>query len=459
MAFDGPPPLVERPLSPLEGWGPSIGNGWQHGAGAAAPAMGGWGGAGGMAMGGGIPPPPGATFMGAGTPGAFGGGQSSAWAEQNNYHSGKRPHIDIVVLLLIAVHTRLDYNTSPNGFPLSNTHLASNSAMPLNSWQYQPPTSSFAPQSTPFAPSGFDASHFAALRQQTMSAPPEPSYSAPSWSSMMATSPYGQKVSAYEPMAQMSLGSSMAVTRPQTPFTYSPASTLGSSPGGMPYGGLPDRPSEWRKDFTVRSGISSLLPRSRNNRASYPAGMFSVSLAFAFLTAFVSLLESGNHSHVIIHPFIQYNHSDPPVTYDLRHAPRTLMFRDVPRHVIASDLARYTCEPPVPYMRIYHPRLPWYIDAYASNPTGVNLGDLFTAIYNSLQKQIQHADFYNDELEDDDRNRINWAYKVRCMEDRRELMNGVRRVDYLRRSVLFEGLVKGKNGMWEMRTRKGAYTN
>jgi hypothetical protein len=34
---------------------------------------------------------------------------------------------------------------------------------------------------------------------------------------------------------------------------------------------------------------------------------------------------------------------------------------------------------------------------------------------------------------------------------------GVRRVDFLRRHVTFEGLVKGRNGMWEIKTSKVAY--
>jgi hypothetical protein len=105
-------------------------------------------------------------------------------------------------------------------------------------------------------------------------------------------------------------------------------------------------------------------------------------------------------------------------------------------------------------MRLVHPRLPWYIDVHASNPTGVNLGDLFQAIWNCLRCPIQKADFLNDELSDSDRDKISHAWRVRCNGDAFEQGCGVRRVDFLRRHVVFEGLVKGRNGTWEMKTRK-----
>jgi hypothetical protein len=110
-------------------------------------------------------------------------------------------------------------------------------------------------------------------------------------------------------------------------------------------------------------------------------------------------------------------------------------------------------------MRLIHPRLPWYIDVHASNPTGVNLSDLFQAIWNCLRWPIQKADFWNDELSDHDRDKIGHAWRVRCDGDVFERGRGVRRVDFLRRHVVFEGLVKGRNGTWEMKTRKAMYSD
>jgi hypothetical protein len=145
--------------------------------------------------------------------------------------------------------------------------------------------------------------------------------------------------------------------------------------------------------------------------------------------------------------------------YDLRLPIHTLAFRDVLRDIVDSDLSRFACEPPLPYMRLIHPRLPWYIDVHASNPTGVNFRDLFQTIWDNLRCPIQKADFWNDELTDLDRDKISRAWKVRCNGDAFERSNGVRRVDFLRRHVVFEGLVKGRNGTWEMKTRKAIYSD
>jgi hypothetical protein len=162
------------------------------------------------------------------------------------------------------------------------------------------------------------------------------------------------------------------------------------------------------------------------------------------------------HPRPQLHRFIRYTFNDTPVTYDLRLYPLTLSFREVPRNIVPSDLTRFACEPPLPYMRLYHQRLPWYIDVHASNPTGVNLGDLLMSIWTTLRWQIQKSDFWNDELSDADRDKVTRAWSTRCHGDIMEQRAGLRRVDFLRRHVLFEGLVKGRNGMWEMKTKKVA---
>ena len=179
------------------------------------------------------------------------------------------------------------------------------------------------------------------------------------------------------------------------------------------------------------------------------------------LCVFESLLlrfgDIEHDPHQTLHQLIRYQYN-PPVRWDLRAPPQTIKFFDIPRPIIGSDLARYACEPPVPFMRLYHSRLPWYIDVQASTYTGVNLQDLVLAIWTSLRTPITHADYYNDELDDEDRGRINWSFKVRCTNDPAETASGVRRVDFLRRNIFFEGLAKGKQGMWEMKTSKG-WTN
>ena len=99
--------------------------------------------------------------------------------------------------------------------------------------------------------------------------------------------------------------------------------------------------------------------------------------------------------------------------------------------------------------------MPWYIDVRAlNNPVGVTFADLFSEVYNVLRIQIVDADFNNDELEDEERKRITAAYRSRVGSDHAEAMNGIRRVDFLMGRFIFEGLVRGKEGLWEMKTTK-----
>lgn len=146
-----------------------------------------------------------------------------------------------------------------------------------------------------------------------------------------------------------------------------------------------------------------------------------------------------------------------PVSYDLYRPPQNIIFWDVPHKIIASDLTHFAYKPPLCYMHFIHLQLPWYIDPEASNPTSISLGNLSQAILVCQQWLIQRADFWNDELSESDQDKISHAWRARCKGDPCEQASGVRRVDFLRRHVVFEGLVKGCNGTWEMKMRKAAY--
>ncbi|KDQ56148.1 hypothetical protein JAAARDRAFT_158883 [Jaapia argillacea MUCL 33604] len=105
-------------------------------------------------------------------------------------------------------------------------------------------------------------------------------------------------------------------------------------------------------------------------------------------------------------------------------------------------------------MRLYHPLLPWYIDIRPNSGPGCVLGNLFAAIYVKLRKEIGKSDFYNNGLDDEEREEIIDAWFLRCgLEGGEAKAYAVRRVDFLKDQVIFEGLVKGKNGTWEMKTR------
>ena len=139
--------------------------------------------------------------------------------------------------------------------------------------------------------------------------------------------------------------------------------------------------------------------------------------------------------------------------FDMRDSPNTLAFTALKRPLNTWDLQRFVCEPPLPHMRLFHAHLPWYIDVEAHNPAGVTIFELFMAIYECMQTQIRHADYYNVEMDAEARARVAEGWSARCHNEE-ERAQGIRRVDYLMGRVLMEGIQKGKDGLWEIRTRK-----
>ncbi|KAF7978238.1 hypothetical protein HWV62_1250 [Athelia sp. TMB] len=397
------------------GWGDNTAAGWRStpgeswppaDAGASSgetwpPASGSGGGGGGWGYGGqaptvNIPPPPGATYLG--NPNHVGSwGKQAAQPTATNLWAGAAGH-----------------NTP--SFP-TNSALFTNPATP---W----------PSTTNSYPSGWTS---APPMQASTSFPS--SETAPSWTQAMNMSFPGSTNMTSTALSPQSPG--MGRSTSWNGYANSPASTLGRaySAGGHSYDGddnpLPDRPSEWRKDFSPRSGFGALFPSMHRPSRS---------------------VDNSVHK---LHAFIRYSYSDPPIRWDLRLPPTSVSFRDVDRAVVPSDLwARFACEPPVATMRLVHARLPWYVDVVATNPSGITLYDLLGSIYNMLRIPIAQKDFWNEEMGQKERAKIGDAWRIRCGSDEGERAAGVRRVDYLRKEVMFEGLVKGRNGMWEMRTRK-----
>ncbi|OAX35731.1 hypothetical protein K503DRAFT_696449 [Rhizopogon vinicolor AM-OR11-026] len=217
--------------------------------------------------------------------------------------------------------------------------------------------------------------------------------------------------------------------------SHTPASAVSMSrPLSMSYV-PPDWPGEapksWRRGFKFKSGFSSLF-RSRS----------------------VSRLpdESTDSAMLNLAPILQYDRGYPPVILDLRRSVSLLVFRGLDRHVFASDLMQPTTDPPTAFMRLYHTRLPWYIDVVPSvNGSYVMLGDLFTAICQALARRIRGEEYYNDVLDHEDREALRLAWDERCR-SQEERMDGVKRVDFLRGKYIFEGLTRGKHGMWQLRT-------
>lgn len=192
-----------------------------------------------------------------------------------------------------------------------------------------------------------------------------------------------------------------------------------------------ERPKSWRRGFKFKSGISSLLTRSKSVSRPPDATTDSARLRLA------SVLR---HEKAII--------------LDLRRSQHLLMIEALKRPVVANDLMQPSTNPPTLFMRLYHTRLPWYIDVVPlGNGSYVTLGDLFMTLCQFLAEPIRNEDYYNDELDAGDKEELKQAWEERC-NNRKERMEGVKRVDFLRGKYMFLGLARGKNGMWQLRTGK-----
>jgi uncharacterized protein DUF6699 len=130
------------------------------------------------------------------------------------------------------------------------------------------------------------------------------------------------------------------------------------------------------------------------------------------------------------------------------------LFRELKRPVTGYDLTRFTTEPPTPYMKLLHERLPWYIEVRASNAVGVTFHDLFVQLQTVLSSRIKHSDFYNNYITQEERDKISRACKERCQYNQGEMGQGVKKVDYLMRDCVFIGLVRCREGRWEIKTKK-----
>lgn len=202
----------------------------------------------------------------------------------------------------------------------------------------------------------------------------------------------------------------------------------------------PDWPGEppktWRRNFKFKSGFSSLF---RSKSVSRPPD------------------QSTDSARLDLAVILRHDKAYPPAILDLRRSQYSLIFRALERPVFANDLMIPATNPPTMFMRLYHTRLPWYIDVVPSgNGSYVTLGDFFMIVCQSLSTRIRKEDFYNDELDRDDRAALKDAWEERCKNEE-ERMDGVKRVDFLRGKYMFQGLTRGKSGMWQLRTGKEDY--
>ncbi|KAG5641438.1 hypothetical protein DXG03_005231 [Asterophora parasitica] len=194
---------------------------------------------------------------------------------------------------------------------------------------------------------------------------------------------------------------------------------------------LARRPQEWRMDYCppssrlsqrfslkVRSGVEYKAPKGQSYQLS-------------------TLLSYKN----------AYLH---PIASDLRLPPSfDIQFLDLERAANQLDFFQLATSPAVNEMWLYHPLLPWYIEVHALQANGITLWDIFTQIHQHLTKPVLGQEFYNEVLTATDRELVITAYSYRLGGQKEE---SLRRMDFLGFDVMFCGLAKGKNGLWEIKT-------
>lgn len=223
-----------------------------------------------------------------------------------------------------------------------------------------------------------------------------------------------------------------------------------------------DRPGSWRPDFkTPRSGLDAII--SKKKAKSFPQGTFLSQIFIYTSCPFISfpsplpranpcphssthpprarirsltpfalfaypteLADSGPHT---LNPHIRITlFRDSPSTYDLRLDLSQIQFKDLKRAVTPYDLAQFATEPPLPFMRLSHSRIPWYIDVEPQNATGVTLYDLFYTMHAYLYQRIKRSDYWNTEMGEEDRAKISASWRERSGRSREEMEQGILKV-------------------------------
>ncbi|GLB40819.1 hypothetical protein LshimejAT787_0900340 [Lyophyllum shimeji] len=198
---------------------------------------------------------------------------------------------------------------------------------------------------------------------------------------------------------------------------------------------LARRPRDWRPDYDPRAGLASYIPRVPRPRSD--------------------VIEWHDPMKRTPHEYLAYKPHQPPIYLDLRFPPPlTLEFLQLRRAPNQLDFAQLATQPAAQGMRLVHPLLPWYIDVVQSHENGITVHDVVWQMCVQLDVPIQARHWYNEELDAAALEKMNRQFQLRTAGNPEEAARGVKRVDFLRGRVVFEGLVRTRNGLWEMKTRK-----
>lgn len=165
--------------------------------------------------------------------------------------------------------------------------------------------------------------------------------------------------------------------------------------------------------------------------------------------------DPGNKRDYRLTPLLEYTTPTlRPINYDIRLDPtqHEITFFNLARPSNELDFLQLATNPAQREMCLWHPRLPWYIFIRGSHENGITVQDVFCQMYEQLFQRIRSSDLYNDALDARTREAITTAYFYRCSDRPELLSNGLLRVDFLEFDVVFLGLQRSREGMWEIKT-------
>ncbi|KAF7782918.1 hypothetical protein Agabi119p4_2294 [Agaricus bisporus var. burnettii] len=170
--------------------------------------------------------------------------------------------------------------------------------------------------------------------------------------------------------------------------------TLGSA-------NLAKRPKDWRANYNPRASFLSSIPGLHSSKYQSDVAGYTDSTK----RRPSSLME--------------YNPSHPLFSHDLRFDPLhqlTLIKRvnqgEFRNPLSTIELSQFAVTPATNYLRLFHPRLPWYIDIH-SDPDNITVADVLGEIHAQLMQPIVPRHYWNEALTHANRDEIVLAYDRR----------------------------------------------
>ncbi|KAL0571309.1 hypothetical protein V5O48_010659 [Marasmius crinis-equi] len=165
---------------------------------------------------------------------------------------------------------------------------------------------------------------------------------------------------------------------------------------------VPYRPTTWRADYSVREGLMQALGKG---------------IGFKHISDVKEINDSTKRN---LHPHLQIepNSSLASISLDLRLSPsipaslsptlNLLSFPKNPHPISSIDLMQFATHPPSSKMRLFHRRLPWYIDVVPLRGNGyITIEDIVFTLHDSLtgqglggKSQVTAAEYWCGEMGD-----------------------------------------------------------